>query len=152
MFSYGEAPSGGLAAFQYASSRRAAFIPSTGLMKLYVENDQRKASKLFFATEGKKPMKYYGSTSDNMYPHAFRLAEVYLNRAEAYAAKGMTAEALREVNALREKRIPENYEVTAATAADAFALVKDERRRKNSKKKTYKKNRSKHYLLIVAGW
>ena len=103
----------------YASSRRAAFIPSTGLMKLYVENDQRKASKLFFATEGKKPMKYYGSTSDNMYPHAFRLAEVYLNRAEAYAAKGMTAEALREVNALREKRIPENYEVTAATAADA---------------------------------
>lgn len=128
LFSYGEAPSGGLAAFQYASSRRAAFIPSTGLMKLYVENDQRKASKLFFATEGKKPMKYYGSTSDNMYPHAFRLAEVYLNRAEAYAAKGMTAEALREVNALREKRIPENYEVTAATAADAFALVKDERR------------------------
>ena len=63
-----------------------------------------------------------------MYPHAFRLAEVYLNRAEAYAAKGVTAEALREVNALREKRIPENYEVTAATAADAFVLVKDERR------------------------
>lgn len=51
-------------------------------------------------------MKYYGSTSDNMYPHAFRLAEVYLNRAEAYAAKGMTAEALREVNALRENGYP----------------------------------------------
>lgn len=128
LFSYGEAPSGGLAAFQYSSLRRAAFIPSTDLSDLYAENDERKTSTLFFSAGGMKPMKYYGSMSDGMYPHAFRLAEVYLNRAEAYAAKGMTTEALREINALREKRISENYEVTATTAEDAFTLVKDERR------------------------
>ena len=128
LFSYGEVPSNISAVFQYSSSQRASFIPSTDLMKLYAANDIRKTSTLFFANAGKKPMKYYGTTSEGLYPHAFRLAEVYLNRAEAYAAKGMTTDALREVNALREKRIPENHEVTATTAEDALALVKDERR------------------------
>ena len=128
LFSYGEVPSNISAVFQYSSSQRAAFIPSTELSELYAANDKRKTSTLFFANAGKKPMKYYGSTSEGLYPHAFRVAEVYLNRAEAYAAKGMTAEALREVNALREKRIPTNYEVTAATATDALLLVKNERR------------------------
>lgn len=128
LFSYGEVPSNVSAVFQYSSSQRASFIPSSDLLGLYVVNDKRMTSTLFFANAGKKPMKYYGTTSEGLYPHAFRLAEVYLNRAEAYAAKGMTTEALREINALREKRISENYEVTATTAEDAFTLVKDERR------------------------
>lgn len=130
LFSYGESSSNGMAAFQWGSTRRAALVPSSGLLALYAKNDKRltASSSLFFTSGGKKPMKYYGSSSDGVFPHVFRVAEVYLNRAEAYAGKGDVEGALREVNAVREKRVTSDYEVTASTAAEALVLVKNERR------------------------
>jgi hypothetical protein len=77
------------------------------------------------------PYKNAVSTTSNLFGFAFRAAEAYLNRAEAYAnIPGKSSLALDDLNALRSHRL------TAATFApltgadgDPLQLVKEERRR-----------------------
>ena len=115
-------------AFLYGSSYAASFIPSGELMNLYPATDKRKTTNLFFDNTKKKPLKFYGASSDGVYAYAFRLSEAYLNRAEAYANKGNIENAMRDVNAIREKRISGDYTLSATTAAQALNYVKEERR------------------------
>ena len=63
-------------------------------------------------------------------PVMFRLAEMYLNRAEAYAHKGNTAAALQDVNEIRKNRGLENALYTEVPAGKTIIdVVLDERRR-----------------------
>lgn len=74
------------------------------------------------------PFKYYGS-DHNVYPQVFRLAEAYLNRAEAYAESGNTAGAIADLNALRRNRFTSDYELPAGLSREeTIARVRDERR------------------------
>ena len=59
----------------------------------------------------------------------FSTPELYLIAAEAEARIGSTNEALRYVNALRDKRIENNTHITGLTKEQALKLVLDERRR-----------------------
>lgn len=54
-----------------------------------------------------------------------RISEVWLNRAEAYAHKGNTAEALKDVNAVRSKRMLANASRHEYTSADIKTGIVD---------------------------
>ena len=59
----------------------------------------------------------------------FRLAEAYLNRAEAYAESGQLDKALADLNALREKRFSSDYALPGNQQKEqVITLVRNERR------------------------
>lgn len=58
-------------------------------------------------------------------PAFFRVSEMYLSRAEAYAHKGQTNEALKDVNVVRTNRMKENASKYAYTAADIETNIVD---------------------------
>ncbi len=63
-------------------------------------------------------------------PVMFRLSEMYLNRAEAYAHKGSEGPALADVNEIRKNRGLENAQYSAVPAGKTLLdVVLDERRR-----------------------
>jgi hypothetical protein len=63
-------------------------------------------------------------------PVMLRLAEIYLNKAEAEAYKGMEAEALNDVNMIRKNRGLENDLITSIPVdKDVVGVVLEERRR-----------------------
>ena len=75
------------------------------------------------------PYKYYERGDYDVYPQVFRLAEAYLNRAEAYAETGNTSQAIENLNALRENRFSSDYELpSTGTPQDVITLVRNERR------------------------
>lgn len=62
--------------------------------------------------------------------YSYRLSEAYLNRAEAYAAKGMNKEALADVRELLEHRVKDISKVSfPSESGEVRKFVLDERRR-----------------------
>lgn len=105
-----------------ASSNRAFYVRSNSLMELFGTNDKR----LTFWFDNKNiPRKFYRST---LFQQAFRLSEVYLNRAEAYAEKNKLSEAAADIRVIRENRMPDGIEVPMGSQALAIEAVRNERR------------------------
>ena len=122
---------------------RASYTSSSDLAKLYAPGDgetgQGKDLRLdHFYIEitcfNRKtylcPYKYYERGDYDVYPQVFRLAEAYLNRAEAYAESGNTTQAIENLDALREKRFSDYKPLsTEQLPQDVITLVREERRR-----------------------
>lgn len=90
---------------------RSEYVVDYAFYQLYGDNDVRKTT--YFSTSefaGKNfnhIAKYFGRETGSLNvvdTKVLRWAEVYLNRAEAYAAKGMDAEALADLDAVRSQR------------------------------------------------
>jgi len=80
---------------------------------------------------------YYGSTSlaksdvadeTGAYGYAFRTAEAYLNRAEAYAEMKNISGCINDLNYLRANRFSKSADVSATTPEEALELARIERR------------------------
>lgn len=126
---------GGMSIMGGASVNGSLLQVSNDLLNMYDKtNDSR--FKIFF--EGRSYL-YYGyimakrGMSEKCY--VWRTAELYLNRAEAYAQKYLAGDqasgqkAVDDLNTLRENRI-KNYEVYQLTdAASLLQFCRDERRR-----------------------
>ena len=131
---------------KYESGWAAAYSSAPELINLYAKGTTEEGSEEvkgrdlrldhFYMevscwNEAKKyqcPYKFY--TADyNIYPQVFRLAEAYLNRAEAYAESGQLDKALADLNALREKRFSSDYALPGNQQKEqVITLVRNERR------------------------
>jgi hypothetical protein len=92
---------------------KSLFYGSTKLIHSYAEDDVR--FSLFFGEEQANQIaKYSGEGNENRISDlpVFRLAEVYLIRAEAYFRTGATALGIRDIQALLEARTGEEITIT----------------------------------------
>lgn len=92
---------------------KSLFYGSTKLIQSYAEEDVR--FSLFFGEEQANQIaKYSGEGNENRISDlpVFRLAEVYLIRAEAYFRTGATALGIRDIQALLEARTGEEITIT----------------------------------------
>lgn len=112
-------------AFQESTWYAGMLVPSKKLLGMYKDGDLR-LDKYYVGDLKNKPSKW--SSETNVYANAFRLSEVYLNRAEAYAELGEVEKALDDINLLRKYRFSEENPVNATNVKDAVAKVRDERR------------------------
>lgn len=108
----------------------AAYGVSDELLNMYSENDMRPI--LFFKpTEGKTVTGKWHPQYTSLGGYAYRLAEAYLSRAEAYAAMGDTSKAMDDMKALLSKRIDGDYTDLLPESNDALTVRKfvlDQRR------------------------
>jgi len=103
----------------------ANYPASEDLGNLFVANDLRQSSFL----KSNMPAKNDRPTKTGMFGFAMRTAELYLNRAEAYAELGELENAMDDINQLRESRFSsDDYLLTAASKEEAIQIVRDERR------------------------
>lgn len=116
-------------------NENGAYRANKALVALYDDADIRKEA-FFSATDdgsGKlfyQPKKYIRDTYTTLGFANFRVAEAYLNRAEAYAQKQDVANAVNDVKTLHSKRYSNTSGVEYPTAADAvISYVLTERRK-----------------------
>lgn len=109
-------------AFQEDTYYLAMLVPAKALLSMYKEGDLR-LDKFYSGSKKNKPLKW--SSYADVYAKAFRVSEVYLNRAEANAELGRTKEALDDLNVLRKYRFSKNSPVTGS---DVITKVREERR------------------------
>ncbi|SEW53364.1 SusD family protein [Chitinophaga arvensicola] len=117
-----------------------AMQPTAELMALYTGNDLRK-SAFFELSSGKyRYTKVYSSSMNNIIPtetasdvFTMRVAEAYLNKAEALAMLKKDPEANQVINTLRRTRFPAAFfQPVDLSGAALAAFVRDERRRELS--------------------
>jgi tetratricopeptide (TPR) repeat protein len=117
-----------------------AMKPSDELMALYTGNDLRKTA-FFEMSAGKyRYIKVYSSTLNNISPaetasdvFTMRVAEAYLNKAEALTMLKKDKEANQVLNTLRRTRFsPDDFQPVDLSGAVLAAFVRDERRRELS--------------------
>lgn len=90
---------------------RSEYVAAYDFFEMYGENDIRTTTYFSTSMFAEKLFnhiaKYFGRETGSLNvvdTKVLRWAEVYLNRAEAYAAKGMDAEALADLDVLRSQR------------------------------------------------
>lgn len=114
-------------------------VVSDDLIKLYADDDLR-LTNYFTHTKGSqsrpaaKTYSFYAPSkwsrnSSTVYSYAFRLAEAYLNRAEAYAETGKTDKAMADLNELRTSRMKADAAALAIDPEGIVTTVRKERRR-----------------------
>lgn len=118
-----------------AVSQYRLVYPSQDWMDLFdQENDLRFVGKVGtdYVMPMEIPMFYYNSYCGG--PYGLTVPEMLLTRAECYARAGNAADAMDDVNTLRQKRIAMAAYVplTATDANEALSIVKAERRRELS--------------------
>lgn len=120
--------------FTFASSQWN--IPATNLLSLYDQTNDLRFLLLMIENGGRRanvitPAQYrYTYFDDGSYlPSGPTIAEVLLNKAEALARKGETANALAAANTLRASRLKTYVALTAGNPADALTEILQERRR-----------------------
>lgn len=112
------------------------FLPSSSLVSLYDQQHDLRYKWFMFPQGGR----YFDAGTANMYryqifqtgsllPSGPTIAEVLLNKAEAFARKDDPANAMNTVNILREKRMSSSLPLSAASKAEAITKVLEERRR-----------------------
>ena len=102
----------GMASFDFIynySSTYATYLVSDKIISLFSNDDLRKTT---FWDKNKKPHKF-SSTNSQSYGNTYRLSEAYLNRAEALVFLDKWESAITDINTIREKRIENDYEITA---------------------------------------
>ncbi len=109
---------------------RGGFSPSADLMMLYSLEDKRKA--LFYQGVFSKRVYKSSVNEPNVFGKALRTAELYLNRAEAYAELEQLSMANNDLEELRKYRMTGAYQVSYTDKDDLLGQVKDERRRELS--------------------
>ena len=106
------------------------FIASNDLINSYSSEDTRFNG--FFATgvyDGYEPIKFH-STKSKIPNLAFRIEEVYFNKAEALIESGKYREGLDQINIVRINRIDDvDYALTASSQEEAKTLFRAEKRR-----------------------
>jgi hypothetical protein len=122
----------------FSVSNRLSFKPSQAILGLYDQNNDVRYDAYFsdeltdLERDGQiVPIKYLGrsgSTDGNVNFKVFRLAEMYLIRAEAYANSTEDGLAMDDLNTLRDARIVD-YVDENLTGATLKAAIADERRR-----------------------
>lgn len=115
-----------------SSSTTLAYGASDELINSYWEGDSRLSLYFIATSEGKDVPAKWHSQYTSIGAYTYRLCEAFLNRAEAYAAKGMNEEALADVRELLENRVEDISKVTFPSEDDNQAVrefVVDERRR-----------------------
>lgn len=119
------------------SGRAHPYNVSKELIALFERNDRRCDPSQYdnnYITSSSTLCRYGAKTSLNNRvdgEHGLRMAEVYLNRAEAYARTGDVQRAMNDLNTLRETRYRAGTytELTATNADDALQKIIEERRR-----------------------
>ncbi|MBR1463391.1 MAG: RagB/SusD family nutrient uptake outer membrane protein [Prevotella sp.] len=119
------------------SGRTHPYNVSAELKALFEVNDRRYDPTQYdynYITSSSTLCQYGTKTSLNNRidgEHGLRMAEVYLNRAEAYARTGDVARAMADLNTLRESRFRAGTytPLTASSADDAVSQIIEERRR-----------------------
>ncbi len=103
---------------------------SNDLLDHFWEGDCRPARYLVSTGDGKDVPAKWHSRFTSLGAYNYRLSEAYLNRAEAYAAKGQAKEALADVRKLIENRVADISKVEFPDeTGDVRKFVLDERRR-----------------------
>ncbi len=121
-----------------ADGRNKSLTPSPELMSLYGTSDLRRGA--FFETDGAGKLRYtkmYRSSANGVLPteifsdnNFLRNAEAYLNKAEAAAMLGKTADANAAINTLRQARFdPADFVAVNYSGQQLVDFVRDERRR-----------------------
>lgn len=125
------------------------FMASEGLVKSFGEDDLRKQFYLVLDEFSGDPSDYTAFskvgihnmggwlTTDNAFGKAFRVAEAYLNFAEAQAQLAIAGDAAKlksaveAINLIRKNRYKagSEYEISATNASDLLKEVREERRR-----------------------
>ncbi|MCT4647731.1 MAG: RagB/SusD family nutrient uptake outer membrane protein [Carboxylicivirga sp.] len=114
----------------YAKYTKASFAASQDLLNLYDDSDERK-EKYYQTSSGRtRPLKGFSNTLE-LNGFSMRVSELFLNRAEAYAAKTKVELALKDINYLRSFRCNANVDLSA-TSDDILDVVREERRRELS--------------------
>lgn len=115
----------------------SCFQPSEDLMALYDANDLRRIF-FFFTTDGYTQIRKNSATFESQYNNydqvsdvfMIRYAEVELNKAEALAMTGKTAEATSIIQALRGKRLLDtSNDVIPSDKSNLVKFIREERRR-----------------------
>lgn len=107
-----------------------SYCVSDELFSLYSEDDMRK-QMYFKASGGKSLTAKWHPQFTSLGGYSYRLAEAYLNRAEAYAALGNTVDAINDMKELLGKRIDGDILSMLPDAEDQMAVrrfVLDQRR------------------------
>lgn len=117
LFSFGHYYNSG-----YEAGVKAQFGPSEELMNTFDEGDQRKEA---FFNMYDSPRKWYDDA--DAYGISFRVAEAYLNRAEASVELDKLDIVKSDIEAIRQNRI-EDYAVELNSKDEARAIVRKERR------------------------
>ncbi len=103
---------------------------SNDLLTHFWEGDCRPSRYLISTSDGMDVPAKWHSKFTSMGAYNYRLSEAYLNRAEAYAAKGMNTEAIADVREVIRNRVADISKVTfPADGEDVRKFVLDERRR-----------------------
>lgn len=102
---------------------------SDGLENCFLPGDQRSTVYVSSVTGGSVPTKW-SSGYTSMGAFTFRVAEAYLNRAEAYANTGREALAVADLRFLLSHRVSDAAAIDIPTGGDALKrFIFDERRR-----------------------
>ena len=110
--------------------KTTAYGVSTELMNSYWEGDCRKSLYIVATNEGKDVPAKWHSQFTSLGAYTYRLSEAYLNRAEAYAAKGLNKEAIADVHELIAHRVTDISKVNfPSETGEVRKFVLDERRR-----------------------
>ncbi|MEL0454673.1 RagB/SusD family nutrient uptake outer membrane protein [Flavobacteriaceae bacterium SZ-1-7] len=117
------------------SLREVFYRANQELVGLYDDEDIRKEAFFLRVSDGTgnfyyRTKKYQTGLYTNLGFANFRVAEAYLNRAEAYAKKGEVANAINDIKALHGKRYSDASQVAyPSTDAEVLNFVLEERRK-----------------------
>ncbi|WP_430809670.1 MULTISPECIES: RagB/SusD family nutrient uptake outer membrane protein [unclassified Carboxylicivirga] len=116
-------------------ANKSEYRPSLELVNLFSEKDKRREVYFTKIDDGTGNIaygvnKYALNTYTTLGYNNFRTSEVYLNRAEAYAQKGETENAINDIKQLHAVRYNNVDEITyPAVAEEVLAFVLEERRK-----------------------
>ena len=103
---------------------------STDLLNNFWEGDYRRSLYIVSTTHGKDMPAKWHSQFTSLGACNYRLSEVYLNRAEAYAAMGSNREALADIRELIRNRVADLRKVNfPSESGNVRRFILDERRR-----------------------
>ena len=113
----------------YANLAKCNFPMANDLVASFGTNDLRLTTCFNKRSSNYTACKSEQSGTTGMFGFAFRTAEAYLNRAEAYAEKGETEKALNDLKTIRLNRLKVYKDLEADTREEAVLRVREERRR-----------------------